>query len=76
MTLLAAIAYQPSLLERAFSPLTNRVLALAHHGHGTPIGRAAAAVIGAITPLAFYLALAAPEIWTAMHACVGKPPVY
>jgi hypothetical protein len=76
MTLLAAIAYQPNLLEQAFSPLTNRVLALAHHGHGTPIGRAAAAVIGAITPLAFYLALSGPEIWTAMHACVGRPALY
>jgi hypothetical protein len=76
MTLLAAIAHQPSLLEEALSPLTSRVLALAHHGHGTPIGRAAATIMGAITPLAFYLAFAAPEIWTAMHACVGRPAVY
>lgn len=75
MTSLAAIAHHPSFLEHAFSPLTARVLALAHYGRALPISRTAAALMGAMAPVALYLAFVAPELWTAMHACVGRPPV-
>lgn len=75
MTSLAAAAHQSRLLEQAFSPLTSRVLALVHYDHALPVRRTPAAIVGALMPVAFYLVFAAPGMWTAMHACVGSPPV-
>lgn len=79
MTSIAAIAHQSRLLEQAFSPLTDRLLALLRHDRAAAIGsmpsRVTATIVGAITPLALYFAFIAPEVFAAANACVGRLPV-
>lgn len=79
MTSLAAIAHQPRILEQAYTALTDRLLALLRHDNAGPVAsmpsRTAAAIIGAIIPVALYLALIAARLPATMHACVGTLPV-
>jgi hypothetical protein len=79
MTSLAAIAHQPRVLEQAYAALTDRLLALLRHDNGVPAAtvpsRTAAAVVGAIIPVALYLALVASGLSGTIPACVGTLPV-
>jgi hypothetical protein len=79
LTSIANTAHQSRVLEQALSPLTDRLLALFRHDPAVSIGwmssRVTAAIVGAIVPLALYLAFTVPGLLATANACIGRLPV-